>query len=276
MTGDLHTHSTCSDGTVPPERIPWLAAAAGLELVALTDHDTVAGIPAALAAAEQAGVELLPGAELSSTTAAGVRIHLLGYGFDRSDAELAARMAEVRDDRVPRAERMIAALAADGLPITMDEAVAAADGAVLGRPHLAKVLVANGAAAGIPDAFARYLHDGSPYYVGHLALPAAEAIRLVAAAGGATVLAHARARRGPLISEAEIADLAAAGLTGLEVDHVDHDPADTARLRELAGSLDLLVTGGSDFHGEHKEGLAIGARRTTDEALTELRRRLRR
>jgi hypothetical protein len=276
VAGDLHTHSSCSDGTVSPEQIPVLAAAAGLDLVALTDHDTVAGIPAALDAADRVGIDLLPGAELSCLTADGVRIHVLGYGFDRADAALAARMAEVRDDRIPRAERMIAALAADGLPITMAEAVGAADGAVLGRPHLAAVLVANGAAENIADAFTRYLHDGSRYYVGHLALPATEAIALVAAAGGVTVLAHARARRGPLISEAEIADLAAAGLTGLEVDHVDHDPADAAVLRSLAGSLDLLVTGGSDFHGERKEGLAIGARSTPDEVLVELRRRLRR
>jgi 3',5'-nucleoside bisphosphate phosphatase len=238
--------------------------------VALTDHDGHGGIAAAHVAAREAGIQLLPGAELSCTTEAGVRIHLLGYGADPADSWLAGQLAEVRDDRLPRAQRIVEALAADGVPITMNQVVAVADGAVIGRPHLAAVLVGNGVVPDVATAFTRYLADDAGYYQGHRTLAATEAVRRVAAAGGATVLAHARARRGPLISEGELRALAEAGMAGLEVDHVDHSDADVAWLAGLAADLGLIRTGGSDYHGRHKEGLPVGARTTSEPALAAL------
>jgi len=264
MRADLHTHSTASDGTTAPADLPAAAAATGLDLFALTDHDGYGGIAAAHLAARDSGVLLLPGAELACKSPAGVRLHLLAYGCDPLDPWLAEHVEAVRDDRIPRAQRIVAAMQADGLAITWDEVVdTAGPNASIGRPHLAAVLVANGAAADIPDAFNRFLADDAPYYSGHLTLESTQAVAAVRAAGGVPVLAHARAKRGPQLSEDEISGMADAGLAGLEVDHPDHDEVDRSALRALAERLGLLTTGSSDFHGGHKEGLPLGAN-TTD------------
>ena len=271
MRADLHTHSTASDGTTPPAELPALAAAAGLDLIALTDHDGYGGIAAADGAARKAGVRLLPGAELSCASGGGVRLHLLAYGADPLDSWLAEHVEAVRNDRIPRARRIVDSMRAAGLPITWDEVAAAAGAnASIGRPHLAAVLVANGAATDIADAFNRFLADDAPYYAGHLTLDATAAVGAVRAAGGVPVLAHARAKRGPQLSEDEIVALADAGLAGLEVEHPDHDEADRARLHALAGRLGLLTTGSSDFHGAHKEGLELGANTTDPDQLDAL------
>jgi predicted metal-dependent phosphoesterase TrpH len=252
MVIDLHTHSSVSDGTDTPAALMAAAADAGLDVVALTDHDTTAGWAEASAAAP-AGLTLVPGAEISCALD-GVSLHLLAYLFDPEHPELAAELALARDDRLPRARAMVDKLAAAGIPITW-EAVSeqVAPGATVGRPHIADALVAAGVVASRDEAFVDLLHNASPYFVPHYAVDPVRAVRLVNDAGGVAVFAHpGAAQRGRTVPEAGIVALADAGLAGLEVDHPDHDPATRERLRALAADLGLLVTGSSDYHGTGK------------------------
>jgi hypothetical protein len=253
---DLHTHSSASDGTETPAGLVAAAHAAGLDVVALTDHDTTAGWDAAAAAVRAlprgAGPVLVPGMELSCEHD-GTSLHLLGYLADPADAALGAAVRRVRDDRVPRARAMVERLEAAGLPISWEAVSQRTGAATVGRPHIADALVAAGAVADRDEAFAGVLDASGPYYVRHVTLPAAEAVRLVVAAGGVAVLAHPRAgRRGRTVPDAAVEELARAGLAGLEVDHRDHDDDERAHLRGLARDLGLLVTGSSDYHGTGK------------------------
>jgi 3',5'-nucleoside bisphosphate phosphatase len=249
---DLHTHSTASDGTQSPAEVMTSAREAGLDVIALTDHDTIKGWDDAADAAE--GLEFVPGAEMSCQTADGVSLHMLGLLFDRTNAPLIDAMEITRDDRMPRMERMVANLAADGLAISMEQVWAQVpDGATLGRPHLADALVAAGIVNTRDEAFVDLLHNDSKYYVGHLAPTPEEAVRLIKAAGGVAIFAHPGAsKRGEIVSDEEIAALSRVGLDALEVDHRDHDAQTRAHLRELAEQLGLLCTGASDYHGTGK------------------------
>jgi 3',5'-nucleoside bisphosphate phosphatase len=249
---DLHVHSTASDGTQPPAAVVAEAAAAGVDVIALTDHDTTAGWPEASAAARREGVVLVPGAEISCQ-AEGISVHLLSYLHDPAEPELAAEMERTRSDRLGRARRMVDLIARDH-PLTWEEVLARVQpGATVGRPHIADAMVAKGLVADRDEAFATVLHAGSPYYVRHYAPGAERAVRLVRAAGGVPVMAHPlAARRGRVVSDDVIAGLAAAGLAGLEVDHRDHEPAEREHLRALAADLGLLTTGASDYHGTGK------------------------
>jgi predicted metal-dependent phosphoesterase TrpH len=249
---DLHVHSTASDGTQPPAEVVAEAAAAGLDVVALTDHDTTAGWPEAAEAARRLGVVLVPGAEISCQ-AGGVSVHLLSYLHDPAETELVAEMERTRTDRLSRARRMVGLIAVD-LPLTWEEVESRVEpGATVGRPHIADAMVAKGLVADRDEAFATVLHSGSRYHVRHYAPDAERAVRLVRRAGGVPVMAHPlAARRGRVVSDAVIAGLAAAGLAGLEVDHRDHDPAQREHLRALAARLGLLATGASDYHGTGK------------------------
>ncbi|HSF27070.1 MAG TPA: PHP domain-containing protein [Actinomycetes bacterium] len=267
MRIDLHTHSAVSDGTEAPAELMAAAVAAGLDAVALTDHDTVLGWAEAAAAATRLGVCLVPGAELTCADGPD-SLHLLAYLFDPDHPALAREMALSRDDRVPRAEEMVRRLAADGFPVTMAAVRAqTTDATTLGRPHIADALVAAGVFASRDQAFATVLRDDSPYYVGHHSTPAAVAVRLVREAGGIPVLAHPRSHR--VVTDAVIAGLTDAGLLGLEVDHPDHDPEARAALRALAADLGLLVTGSSDYHGTGKS-TPIGAETTDPDVYTAL------
>jgi predicted metal-dependent phosphoesterase TrpH len=249
---DLHVHSSASDGTQPPAAVVAEAAAAGLDVVALTDHDTTAGWPEASGAARRAGIALVPGAEISCQ-ARGISVHLLSYLHDPAEPELAAEMERTRTDRLTRARRMVDLIALD-LPLTWEEVAARVEpGATVGRPHIADAMVAKGLVADRDEAFATVLHAGSPYYVRHYAPDAERAVRLVRRAGGVPVMAHPlAARRGRVVSDGVIAGLAGAGLAGLEVDHRDHEPAEREHLRALAAGLGLLTTGSSDYHGAGK------------------------
>ena len=250
MRIDLHTHSTASDGTLSPPEVVSSAAAAGLDVVALTDHDTTAGWADATAAVPD-GVTVVLGAELSCA-ADGISLHLLAYRFDGADEPLAAHLAASRDDRVPRAREMVRRLAADGYALTWGDVLAQATGPV-GRPHIADALVAAGAVRTRDEAFGTLLRPGSPYFVRHHAPDPAATIALVRAAGGVVVFAHpGAARRGRTVGDDVVARLAAAGLAGLEVEHPVHDAPTRERLRGLARDLGLVVTGGSDFHGVGK------------------------
>ena len=247
MRIDLHVHSSASDGTDPPAEVARRAAVAGLDVVALTDHDTMAGIAPA-AAALPPGLTLVPGLELSCLDN-GRSMHLLGYLCDPGDPALAAETELIRDDRVHRARAMVARLAELGAPVTWEQVAAIAGDAVVGRPHIARALAEAGVVATPADAFtAEWIADGGRAHVGRYAPDAARGIALVRAAGGVPVLAHPRSP-GYEITDEVVAGLAAAGLAGLEVFHPDHDHSERTRLTQLANSLDLVMTGGSDDHG---------------------------
>ncbi|MER8027565.1 PHP domain-containing protein [Streptomyces bauhiniae] len=272
MRIDLHCHSTASDGTDTPAELMRAAAAAGLDVVALTDHDTTRGYAEAKDALPE-GLTLVTGAELSCRID-GVSLHLLAYLFDPEEPALLAERELVRDDRVPRAHAMIAKLNALGVPVTWQQVERIAAGGTVGRPHLASALVELGVVPTVSDAFTpEWLADGGRAFVEKHESDPLEAIRLVKSAGGVTVLAHpAAAKRGRTVSPEATAAMAAAGLDGLEADHAEHDQATRTRLRGLAKELDLLVTGSSDYHGTRKT-VALGENTTDPEVYGEIIRR---
>ena len=247
MRIDLHVHSSASDGTDPPAEVVRRAAAAGLDVVALTDHDTVAGLDEARTALPP-GLTLVPGMELSCLLD-GNSIHMLAYLFDPEDPALGAETALIRDDRIHRARAMVARLAGLGAPVTWEQVTGIAGDAVVGRPHIARAMAEAGVVKTPADAFtSEWIGDGGRAHVGRYAPDPARAVTLVRAAGGVPVLAHPRSP-GYEIGDEVIARLAAVGLAGVEVFHPDHDDSERKRLTALATSLDLVVTGGSDDHG---------------------------
>ncbi|TDC59999.1 PHP domain-containing protein [Actinomadura sp. GC306] len=261
MRIDLHSHSTASDGTRPPAEVVRRARANGLDVLALTDHDTVAGWEEA-AGALPGGLTLVPGIELSCVQD-GRSLHMLGYLFDPDAPELAAELARIRDDRVIRARTMVGRLRDLGVDITWDMVRSLAGGEAVGRPHIARAMVAAGAVRDADEAFtSRWIAPDGRAYADRYALRPERAIELVRAAGGVCVLAHPRARRrGYVVADEVIERLAAAGLAGVEADHPGHVPEDRARLRDLASALELAVTGSSDDHGE-ATGDRLGAETT--------------
>ncbi|MFC8588167.1 PHP domain-containing protein [Streptomyces sp. NPDC057217] len=272
MRIDLHTHSTASDGTDSPAELVRNAAAAGLDVVALTDHDTTRGHAEAIAALPE-GLTLVTGAELSCRVD-GIGLHLLAYLFDPEEPALLAERELVRDDRVPRARAMVGKLRDLGVPVTWEQVARIAGDGSVGRPHVAEALVELGVVPDVSGAFTpEWLADGGRAHVGKHELDPVEAIRLVKAAGGVTVFAHPLAvKRGQVLPEAAIARLAEAGLDGIEVDHMDHDEATRARLRGLAKELGLLTTGSSDYHGSRKT-CRLGEYTTDPEIYGEITRR---
>jgi hypothetical protein len=256
MRIDLHTHSSVSDGTETPAELLATARAAGLDVVALTDHDTTAGWTAAQAA-RPTGLTVVPGMEMSCRWFPGdqppISVHLLAYLFDPTHPSFAAERARLRDERLERGERIVAALAAAGYPVSWDRIVERSEGGVVGRPHIARALVEVGAAHSVDHAFATLLHHRSPYYVTKADTEVREGIALVRAAGGVPVFAHGLAtKRGRIVGDDAIATMVEAGLLGLEVDHPDHSSDERAHLRGLAAELGLFTTGSSDYHGTNK------------------------
>ncbi|MEQ8147168.1 PHP domain-containing protein [Streptomyces sp. OP7] len=272
MRIDLHTHSTASDGTDTPAGLVRKAASAGLDVVALTDHDTTRGHAEALAALPP-GLTLVTGAELSCRLD-GISMHMLAYLFDPEEPALLAERELVRDDRVPRAKGMITKLNELGVPVTWEQVARIAGDGSVGRPHVASALVELGVVASVSDAFTpEWLADGGRAYMPKHETDPFEALRLVKNAGGVAVFAHpAASKRGRTVPESAIAELAEAGLDGIEVDHMDHDPATRARLRGLAGELGLLTTGSSDYHGSRKT-CVLGEFTTDPEIYGEITRR---
>ena len=267
MRTDLHVHSSASDGTDPPAEVMRRAALAGLDVVALTDHDTVAGHAEARAAAGP--VTLLPGMELSCRLD-GRSLHMLAYLFDPGQPTLAAELARIRDDRVLRARAMVDRLADLGVDVSWEQVAAIAGQAVVGRPHIARAMADSGAIASPREAFTRdWIADGGRAYVDRYALDPVRAIGLVQAAGGVTVLAHPRAGRDTRVTDEQITRLAAAGLAGLEVFHPDQSDAERARLLALASDLGLVATGGSDDHGS-LTGYRLGSETTPAGAYQDL------
>lgn len=269
---DLHTHSTESDGTQPPADVVRAAARAGLDGLALTDHDTSSGWAEAAEAALAEGITLVPGMEMSCMAADGTSVHLLSYLHDPADPTLLRELGAARSARLTRAQEMAARLAED-YPITWEIVQAhAAEGATIGRPHLADALVSLGVVPDRSAAFARILTGRSKYYVPHHAPDPAEAVALVRAAGGVPVFAHPRAvQRGRVVGVEVIESMVEAGLAGLEVDHRDNPEQERTWLRALAERHGLFVTGSSDYHGAGKPNL-IGEFTTGADVLAEIER----
>jgi 3',5'-nucleoside bisphosphate phosphatase len=258
MQADLHSHSTASDGTCSPAEVMRQARAAGLDVVALTDHDTVAGHDEARRALPP-GLTLLPGMELSCRLD-GHSVHLLAYLFDPAHQELAAELAAIRESRVHRAQQMVARLAELGAPVTWEQVSALAGDGVVGRPHIARAMVETGVIDSPEQAFGPdWIGAGGRAYVRRYALDPQRAVALVRDAGGVAVLAHPRVpERGWTIPDDVIAGLAAAGLSGIEVRHPDQDEPARMELQALADRLGLVASGGSDDHGE-LTGYRIGS-----------------
>lgn len=246
---DLHTHSTCSDGTLTPRQLVGLAKSIGLRAVALTDHDTVAGVGEALAAGEEVGIEVVAGVEVSAACPAG-SLHILGYYLSPTHPELVAALNRLQDGRAARAPKIVERLRNLGLEITLAE-VRDLTGGQVGRAHIAQTLVKRAYVASANEAFGRYLRRGRPGYVDRMRLPPEEVIGVIRQAGGLAALAHPStlALDQPSDLSALVARLKAMGLEGIEVLSPYHTREMTRMYEEIARGQGLLCTGGSDFHG---------------------------
>jgi len=258
---DLHSHSTASDGTLPPAEVVRRAKEAGVVGLALTDHDTIAGLADASEEAGRLGVTFVPGIEISAVSPVeGGTLHILGYCIDPHNdvlQEMARQLIEARDNRNPQ---IIAALQNLGIEITMEEAVAQAQGGVLGRPHIAALLVKKGVVKTIKQAFDEYLGTGGKAYYDKERLAPGDAIGRIRQAKGLAVLAHPVQLRTQNDAQLQqvIKDLVDLGLAGIEVIHSDHGAAEVEKYAGLADRYNLLKTGGSDFHGSNKKDINLG------------------
>lgn len=253
---DLHCHSTFSDGSLTPEELVEQAVAIGLSALALTDHDTMTGLPRFLAAGEGRGITLLPGVELSADTPG---MHMLAYGMDAANAELIRRMEWIRDGRNMRNKDILERLNKLGFAMTWEEVLTEAGEGVVGRPHFAQVMLRKGYAKNKNEIFDRWLGDGKPGYAERPRLTAEDAIALIHQAGGVAVLAHPfTLHLGKEALDAQLGTLAAAGLDGMECYYSEHTVPQTADYLALAEKHGLLPTGGSDFHGEVAPGIQLG------------------
>ncbi len=246
---DLHIHTTASDGTDSPEAVVALAAEKGFSIIAITDHDTMLGVPEAIAAGEKHGVRVIGGVEISA--GGQTEVHVLGYGI-RDAERLEQTLSLMRDKRAERMASMVEKLRALGMDVTLDEVTALSDGSV-GRSHLARVLIDKGAVRDVREAFSKYLSPGKPAYVEREKLSVQEAVRLIADCGGLPVIAHPGQNHGESYWGRErFHALKAYGLRGIEVYHMAHGAAQAAAFERIARAENLLVTGGSDYHGKVK------------------------
>lgn len=275
---DLHTHTVMSDGTTTIEENVRAALALGLEGLGVTDHDTTEPFVRARAAAEGTDLDLVLGTEFSAEHE-GSSVHVLGYWVDPDDRPLQDEMDRLRNERFRRAQQIVEKFHGLGIEVSFARVQELAGEAPIGRPHIAKAVVETGEVGDMQEVFDRYLADGGPAYVPKYAVDPVAAVRLIRAAGGVAVVAHpglysARARadgtRG--MEDVVIEAMAAAGMAGIEADHPAHTEEEKAAFRDLAAALGLLVTAGSDFHGEAKD-LALGEATTSREVVEQLRAR---
>ncbi len=252
---DLHTHSTFSDGLLSPTKLVSEAASHGINVLALTDHDTLEGLPEAIEASRVARIELIPGVELSAESGAH-EVHILGYFVDSKDPILDESLAENAGERIVRTRRIIEILESLGLPVSFERVEALAGEGTIGRPHVARAMIENGYVRSVSQAFELYLGIGRPAFVPRARSKPDDAVRLIRRAGAVPVLAH------PLSAgnvEATLQLLVPAGLLGIEVYYGEYPARTHAQLKEIAGSWGLVATGGSDYHGPgYKEGRDIG------------------
>lgn len=254
MRIDLHVHTTASDGLLPPERLVSVAKDAGVGILAIADHDSTDGVDAAMNEGRRLGVEVIPAVEINTDVEA-TEVHVLGYFIDHHQHWLQEFLTKQRDGRVNRAAKMVEKLNALGIPVTFERVRAMANGAV-GRPHVARAIIETGAVKTTEEAFEKYIGRDGPAYVERLKVTPQDAVEIILKAGGIPVLAHP----GWGVREEMIPPLVEGGLEGLEAYYPDHTPAMVAHFLELAASLRLLVTGGTDFHGgDLATGVAIGS-----------------
>ena len=268
---DLHTHSLRSDGALEPVALVERAAARGVTIQALSDHDTLAGIAEAMATGQRLGVRIIPSTELNTESEWG-HVHILGYFLDPKDTALEERLKWLRENRGRRVELMVEKLNALGYPITLARVLEIAQGGALGRPHLAQALFEGGHIPTYDSAFDTLIADGAPAYVQRVGLTPLEAVQLVVARGGVPSLAHPFTVNG---LEELMPLLVAAGLAGIETYYGSHPPATTAACLALAKRYDLVPTGGSDFHGRGDHGAPLGGTFVPPETIAALEARRR-
>ena len=242
---DLHAHTTASDGELSPEALVQRAHAAGVTHLAVTDHDTIASVDAATEAARALGLTLIAGIEVSAFHERR-EVHILGHFVNAHHPDLIGFSARLKTERLERMEAMVAKMQGLGFPITLEDVLAIAGDAQLGRPHLALVIVNKGYCTSTKEAFSRFLGDGRPAHVDRFKLSAEDAIRLIRTSGGSATLAHPSVSR---MERYDVERLHALGLAGLEVHHADHNPSVKQKYLGIARALDLVPTAGSDFHG---------------------------
>ena len=254
---DLHTHSTCSDGSMAPAELVRHAKVSGLCAMALSDHDTVSGVDEAMATGREIGVEVIPAIELSAVSA--TETHILGYFIDPHAPELVQALGRIRDIRVERLTETCAMLKSHAIDVSMEEVRAIAGGGVLCRAHIAKIMTEKGYAESPRDAFNRWLNVGCPCYSETQAITDEEAISLIRAAGGDAYLAHHHLTKLPDDAlDAFVARLTAAGLHGIEGYYTDYTAEMAEKYRALAKKHHLAISGGTDFHGSFKPHISIG------------------
>jgi len=255
---DLHTHTTASDGTYTPEALVRHAQKEGLKILAITDHDSAAGVMEAVEAGEEYGVKVIPGVEIS-VVFEPTEMHILGYGIDVNDPIFTDALTKLKENRERRNPKMLARLRELGFKITLEEVIAEAGGDIVGRPHMARVLLKKGYVSSIDEAFQKYLGKGCPAYVPKEKLTPKQAINIIKKAGGLAFLAH------PVYLEKTetelklvLEELISYGLDGIEAYYTYHNEEQTRLYLELASKYNLLISGGSDFHGENKPEILIG------------------
>lgn len=256
---DLHVHTSASDGSLTPRQLVERAKELSIATIAITDHDTIAGVTEAIEAGVGLGVNVIPGVEISVDYGPGT-MHLCGYCFDIADKRLLDALRRVRDGRASRNPRIIEKLNALGMSIAMEEVAGEAGGDVIGRPHMASVLVKKGYVANIKEAFDKFLAKGASCYVDRMRLERGAAVDVVRNAGGVCVLAHPSALRLPSESSCRgfFIELKKAGVTGVEAFSSHHTEEENAVFVRLAGEAGLFVTGGSDYHGSSKPDVELG------------------
>jgi predicted metal-dependent phosphoesterase TrpH len=262
---DLHIHTTASDGTLEPAQVVRRAVDAGLETIAITDHDSVEGVAEAVLAALGEPIEVIAGVELSTQTAACPDAHVLGYFVEASSPLLLAALEDLRAARLQRAKSMIDALSGGGYAVTYDDVAALAGEGSVGRGHIARALVATGDVDSIETAFRTLIGRNGPYYVDKRMPGAIEVVELIHDAGGVAVLAHPGVN-----GDAALIELVEAGLDGLEAFHAEHTESQRQHYAALATQLGLVATGGSDFHGPATKNARLGAGNCPDAAVGEL------
>jgi predicted metal-dependent phosphoesterase TrpH len=268
---DLHTHSTASDGSLTPRELVRLAKERGLAAIALTDHDTVDGLPEAMAAGAEFGLEVIPGVEISARHLLG-SMHILGYFLDYTSPRLAERLAVLKQARKERNPRIVAKLNALGIPLTLAQVEAVAGGGQVGRPHIARALLVGGYVRDLQEAFDIYLGNQGKAYVSKFRFPPEEALAMIREAGGIPVLAHPFTLNLHTLPDLRrlLQELQPLGLAGVECYYPEHSPEQEALYLRAARDAGLLVTGGSDFHGDNKPEVSLGRVSCQDRLTCEL------
>jgi predicted metal-dependent phosphoesterase TrpH len=270
MQIDLHMHSTFSDGLKTPTELVRMAAANGLKAISLTDHDSVSGIPELLSASAESNLEVLSGCELSCEFD-GRDLHVLGYGVDHEHVAFGNTLQKFRDTRHERGLKIIEKLNALGVDITVEEVLARAEGAALGRPHVAAVLVEKGIVSRVAEAFDKYIAEGGPAYVPKYKMTASDAVNHIHGAGGLAFTAHPGIF---LENESELHQMLDEGFDGIEVYHPKHDARRRASLKAIADERGLLVSGGTDYHGFAGRDLPMGSEEVSYDLLVAIKERL--